>query len=554
MGKPAVIKVFSGNDKITPYFKLLKINALIVSKISRFKVKKLLERWIRKRGFIAGFFYFTGQKQNFGQIFCCLTILFSSLALQAQTTSSTAASRQNDGFRAGAAKSKITPPVGSIMGNSYGITVSEGVNDDLFAKALVFEKGGVRTAFIALDLISLPHEIVMRTRELIAERTDIPDTHIMMTATHVHAGPQLNPLFWGAVGGLPRQKSKEYAKELPAMIAESVQMAETRLQTVRVSVGTIQENAVNFNRRFLMKDGSFKMNPGRLNENSIRPVGPVDPELSVIQFESLDSKPVAFLVNFALHVAVVGGNHFSADFPGTLSTLLAKVHGEEVVTVFTNSTSGNINHVDVNRPDQLESYAESTRIGTILAADVLKALPSLRPIKINTLQVHTEAVELPVPSVQQKEVTWAHEVIGRFGKPEPPPFSEVVQAWRILDLAPLEGGIKARHRLTTTVPLTEDGGALRSEVQAITLGDELALVGFPGDAFVELGLSIKMNSPFPFTVVNEQSGNGTISYVPNRKAFPEGSYEVSSARFAPGGGEIWVDAAIRSLIELFPHK
>jgi hypothetical protein len=53
--------------------------------------------------------------------------------------------------------------------------------------------------------------------------------------------------------------------------------------------------------------------------------------------------------------------------------------------------------------------------------------------------------------------------------------------------------------------------------------------------------------------VNEQSGNGSISYVPNRKAFSEGGYEVISARFTPGGGEILVDAVIRNLIELFPY-
>ena len=132
----------------------------------------------------------------------------------------------------------------------------------------------------------------------------------------------------------------------------------------------------------------------------------------------------------------------------------------------------------------------------------------------------------------------------------PPAFSDVVKAWRIIDLASLQR--KSRHEITTTVPLTDDGSALQTEVQVVALGDELALVGFPGDAFVELGLAIKLNSPFPFTVVSEQSGNGTLSYVPNRKAFPEGGYEVISARFAPGGGEILTDAVIRTLIELFP--
>ncbi|MPZ17823.1 MAG: hypothetical protein GEV06_07930 [Luteitalea sp.] len=89
---------------------------------------------------------------------------------------------------------------------------------------------------------------------------------------------------------------------------------------------------------------------------------------------------------------------------------------------------------------------------------------------------------------------------------------------------------------------------------AFTLGDEVAFVGFPGDAFVELGLSIKTGSPFPFMIVSEQSGNGAISYVPNLKAFWEGGYEVTSARFLPGGGERLVEAVQQLLIALYPHK
>ena len=477
----------------------------------------------------------------------------TSLTLFAQTNSPATKLGQKKAFQAGAATINITPPTGTIMGSSYGITVSEGVHDSLYAKALVFEQGGVKAAFIALDLISLPHAVVARTRELIAQHTGIAAANVIMTATHVHAGPQMNPLFWKAVGGIPQQKSEAFVKNLPTLIAESVLSAEAQLQPVRVSVGTTQEDAVNFNRRFLMKGGSVKMNPGRLNPNSVRPVGPVDPQLSVVRFESMDAQPVAMLVNFALHVAVVGGSHFSADFPAKISDRLAEVYGKDMVTIFTNGTSGNINHIDVTQPNQLDAYQESARIGAILAADVLKAMPRLQAVDINALQVRTETVALPVPAVQPHEVQWAQEVIARFGKPSPPPFDDVVRAWRIFDLAEPDGGLSARHATTTTVPLTHEGRALESEVQVMALGDQLALVGFPGDAFVELGLAIKLHSPFPYTIVSEQSANGSISYVPNRRAFPEGGYEVNSARFAPGGGEKLVDTVVRVLVDIFPY-
>ncbi len=465
---------------------------------------------------------------------------------------SASSSFQTEEFKLGASKTRMTPPPGSIIGDSYGIRVSEGVHDDLFIKTLVFEHGSERAAFITLDVISLPHSLVIKSRELVHQQTGIAINNIILNATHAHAGPQMNPLFWDVVGGTAKLKSQEYTHKLPELIAASVKLAVSKIQPVRVSVGSVQEQSISFNRRYLMKDGTFRTNPGKLNPDVVRPAGPIDPELSIVYFESLDKKPVAILVNFALHVAIVGGKQFSSDFPGVMSELIGKVKGEDVVTVFTNGTSGNINHVDVSNPNQLSGFDESRRIGTVLAGRVLSALPSLHSIQIKSLKARIQTVHLPVfRKVERSEADWAKGVISKFGKTDGPGFADVVSAWRILDLVKYQGGLEARHQSTTTVPLTEDGTALESEVSVIAFGDQMALVGFPGDAFVELGLGIKLNSPFRFTIVSEQSGNGTISYMPNKKAFPEGQYEVNSVRYSSGGGETLVDSAIETLISIF---
>ena len=477
-----------------------------------------------------------------------LLLLMKSILLSASS------SFQTGEFKLGAAKTGMTPPKGSIIGDSYGIRVSEGVHDELYIKTLVFEQAGQRVAFITLDVISLPHLLVMTSRALIHKQTGIAVNNIILNATHLHAGPQMNPLFWDVVGGSAKLKSQEYTHKMPELILESVESAISKIQPVHVSIGNVQETSISFNRRFLMKDGTFKTNPGKLNPNIVRPAGPIDPSLSMVYFESLDKKPVAILVNFALHVAVVGGNNFSSDFPGVMSNLIGKAKGEEVVTVFTNGTSGNINHIDVSNSNQLSGFDESERIGTILADRVLNALNSLRPIPITSLKATIQAVNLPVfKVVEQLEMIWAKDVISKFGKPKGSGFADVVSAWRILDLVKYQGGLDTRHNSTTTVPLTVDGSALESEVSVIAFGDQMALVGFPGDAFVELGLGIKLNSPFPFTIVSEQSGNGTLSYIPNKKAFPEGQYEVNSARYRSGGGESLVDAALETLISIFYH-
>jgi neutral ceramidase len=437
-------------------------------------------------------------------------------------------------LRAGRAIVVITPPVGAVMGNSYGITVSTGVSSPLHAKAVVFEIDGAKAAVVACDLISLHPPIVERARALIASSTGIAPERVILAATHCHAGPQTHPLFYELAGDPARKISAAYVERLPELIAESVRLAEADLQPARILAGRGREDTISFNRRYLRRDGTVTM--GGRAADVVRRTGPIDPEVGLVYVESMNGAPLVTLVNFALHVAIVTGNKFSADFPHTLSETLARVKGEGMLTIFLNGMSGNINHVDVLRTSpRLSGEPEAARVGTVLAAAVLKTYPALQPVEATFLRAVSRPVRVPtLPQPGAERRAKAAATLKRWGKDAA--FNDVIHAWRDLDLA-----VYARD------------GFWDSEVQAITFGRELALVGFPGDSFVELGLFIKQNSPYAFTFVVEQAANGSLSYIPNEKAYPEKAYEVESARLAPGGGEVLATAASRLLTELFPR-
>jgi hypothetical protein len=87
----------------------------------------------------------------------------------------------------------------------------------------------------------------------------------------------------------------------------------------------------------------------------------------------------------------------------------------------------------------------------------------------------------------------------------------------------------------------------------VAIGRDVAWVSLPGEIFVELGLAIKRDSPFPNTAIAELA-NGAIGYIPTRRAYTQGNYEVISARCAQGSGEMLVDAAIRLLKELYAEN
>ena len=82
------------------------------------------------------------------------------------------------------------------------------------------------------------------------------------------------------------------------------------------------------------------------------------------------------------------------------------------------------------------------------------------------------------------------------------------------------------------------GQAAEVEVQVIALGDDIAWVSLPGEIFVELGLAIKQDSPFPHTIIAELA-NGSIGYVPSRRAYAQGNYEVVSARAPRARARCW---------------
>ena len=140
-------------------------------------------------------------------------------------------------LRVGRAKVVITPPIGCVMGNSYGVEVSTGVTSHLHAKAVVFEIDGAKAALVACDLISLHQPIVEKARALIAERTGVAPDRVIMAATHCHAGPQTHPPLYNLGPESARKLSEAYVASLPGLIAESVRLAEADLQPAKMSVG-----------------------------------------------------------------------------------------------------------------------------------------------------------------------------------------------------------------------------------------------------------------------------------------------------------------------------
>ena len=437
-------------------------------------------------------------------------------------------------LEAGAASVDITPPTPYRMEGYFSERVSTGTHDPLWAKTLVLRQGSEQMALVFCDLCMVPADLTTPARRLAEQQTGIPANRILIAATHSHTGPlytySLREFFHERAvakhGNDPYEKI-DYPAELAGKIARAVAQAQKALEPVRLDVGLLQQLGLSFNRRFHMKDGSVRCNPGKLNPDIVRPAGPIDPDMGVLLVRrAADRKPLASLTVFALHLDTTGGTLYSADYPYYLEQSLQQFLGGKLVSLFGNGACGDINHFDVATRDTLKTRF----IGETMATTIQKGLAGLKTLERPRLGVRSATVSLPLRQYTAAEIAWAKESMPKIGT-KLLPSADQVKATEIMNFV-LRGP-----------------GPLPLEVQAFRLSDDVALVSLPGEVFVELGLAIKKASPFPVTLVVELAQD-CPDYVPTRKAFAEGSYETICSWVEPGGGEKLVETASRLLQEL----
>ena len=446
-------------------------------------------------------------------------------------------------LKAGVAVADITPPVGYRLCGYFYERLSTGLHDPLQAKAIYLQQGNQQVAWVFCDLIGVPQSVTDTAREIAGRRTGIPETNILVAATHSHTGP----LYFDALrtflheravarSGQDPQEAVDYPSMLAEKVAGVIAQAKAGAEPVRLETGVARQSDLSFNRRFLMKDGTVVFNPGKRNPDILRAAGPIDPDLGILLFRDPKSLRARLsLTVFALHLDTRGGTEYGADYPFYLERSLRQGLGDDLVSVFGTGTCGDINHIDVSSDRPQKGGDETVRIGAALAATILKTAPNLAAAARPSLRARYAKVFAPLQEFDQARVRQARERMPLVGTKDLS-FLDQVEAYKIADVEEMRG------RCGTLLPM---------EVQAFRLDDRTALVGLPGEIFVELGLAIKQASPFPNTLVVELCNND-ISYVPTQKAFAQGSYEVVNSRLKSGGGERLVRTAIELLGELKP--
>jgi len=398
-------------------------------------------------------------------------------------------------FLAGVAQRDITPEKPTPMWG-YGSRhdeLSQGVLDPLLAKAIVLQADDAKLAIVGMDLGRGPTPAMMsRIRSLVAPRGI---DRVLICGSHTHHGPVIELTDEPGLGGGKFDDAAEYSRKLPDLIAEAILEADEKLEPVALRVSG---RDLKFNR----------------NRHAKRDPKPVDPRLTVARFDRPDGTPLTVLVHFAAHPVMRSGEvlKFSADFPGVMRAVVEKELNAPCV--FIQGAAGDLSPNPQPGVHGADDFGRALGLQVIELARSAAKVPPIAPSIAAEEQRHAFSTRINLKSAVN---------LFFYGRVF---FPELARSF-----------------------FKEFADGMKPETTTAILGDELAIVGLPGEPFCRHALRLRERAGVPHALIFGYC-NGHFLYFPTIEAAAEGGYgaDAQMSPIALGAGEIMLD---RALIDLY---
>lgn len=432
-------------------------------------------------------------------------------------------------LRAGAAKRSIVPPFPTQMGGYYNrLDTFTGVSRPVLARGLVLDNGDTGVAIMVADLIAVSKYVVDGAREKVAAATGLKPENILISATHSHSAPS-GFKGSGLLGPSDDVKLTTFLiDEFAATIIEA--HAALRPASIGFAYGKLDTATVN----------------RQQNNDAV-----IDPNVGVLKVQEKGNRnTIATLANFTGHPVILGGENLllSCEYPGVACEIVENVVGG--VAIFTQGACG-----DVTMKRSGPEFDEVTRIGRVVAGEIIATSEQIKPGEEGELRCHwqTIAVEprnLPTPEIADEGIKAAEaaaEAAETAGKPE-------------YVLRDLKREVSAATTTATVAKAAVERpesikAATQASVHVMQIGP-LVLVGVPGEMFVEYALEMKrrvaQDLKRPMILVGY--ANDYIGYIITPRADATGGYEKAISRVAPTAGRTLTEAAMATARELIPAQ
>ena len=416
-------------------------------------------------------------------------------------------------FKAGAATSNITPPLGlTIVGNFAPQPIAKHVHDQLHVRCLVLDDGKTKLAFAVADNLHLARDVWDEAKQKLEADTGIPASHMMFSATHTHSSVS-------AVTN--KHPALDYRSFVISRIVDGVKCALNNLEPARIAWGTGRLPQWVGNRRWLLREGVTNPNPfggvdrAVMNPSSTLiphlagPAGPTNPEVYCISVQATDGRQIALMANYWLHyVGGVNREDLSADYFGEFCRLIEQALGAPCVGILANGPCGDVNSNDYSGKTPAVNRAPYEKIKVVandLAQEMLRVRQTLTYQDWVPLKAAASELELAVRRPTPEMVQWAEGVLAKSGDAAPAHRLEKPYAQRVME---------ARDAKPDSI---------QAIIQAFRIGG-LGVASIPFEVFTETGLEIKARSPFKDTFTIELA-SGSYGYLPTPRQHDFGGYE-----------------------------
>ena len=447
-------------------------------------------------------------------------------------------------LRAGAYVADVTPqkwPV--IINGNFNPVIAQQATSPVRARCLVLDDGKTKMAMVVVDSCMMPADIVQAVKRGASQSTGIPVDKMMISATHTHSAPSL-------MGLLGVEEDPEYRKFFVPRVVEGIERAAKNLVPVKVGWTVVQDWEHTHCRQWVFRPDRMltdpfggqtvrvNMHPGYQNASTIGPSAPVDPDLSILSFQTPDGKPVALFANYSMHY--YGAPAVSADWSGLFCDKLEKMIAGDApkngaaggfMAAMSQGTSGDLMWPNYGKPADpranMDAYSEA------VAKVAHEAYQKIRYRDDADLAMAEADLHLRVREPDAQRLAWAKDVLSKLNGRPPQSLPEVYAREAVLLHEKPERDVK---------------------LQAIRVGD-LGFTAIPHEVFAITGLKIKAQSPLAHTV-NIELANDAVGYIPPPEFHPLGGYTTWPARSAAleVGAEPKIVDALLGLLEQVSGK
>ena len=440
-------------------------------------------------------------------------------------------------FEFGFAKEDITPAYGVDLLGYFNERLNKGFLDRLALKAAVFRTGNEYAGIVSYDLGFITRPLIDEFDDLLAASGSPLAGKVLYCCTHTHTGPYTDSCFGHSGNDEFREELK--VKTIMALSKAFKSLAPAELYTTETECSTLA-----FNRRYIMNNGKTLTNPGKLNPEIAHPEGGIDSLIPIIQIRQHE-RPVMMIVNLSNHTDTTGGDYVSADWPGAMEKEIQRVFDYEIPVMSIVGPQGNINHFDVTTDADQTSPDEAKRIGRGYASVVLSALFKLK--KQENLSIRTATREFEAPYIQLTDEEY-EEAKKTYEENK----DAVMEAGRDFTSEDIARGVPAVKKFFAERAMgCRDNPIMEKRIEKqimIAFNDELAIVSFPAEPFVEIGDAVREGSKYPMTLL-AALGMGEVGYVGLPRHYGNGGYETapSSGLADRHVGEAMIEGALELL-------